>query len=191
MIAPADLSTNDPRRFLPFGDPAYAPDWVAEDRPEWLTKKDQFPAFRDFCLCQLDELDRRANEMTGEQFAALARALAGANFAPTVAVLQSFDDAGISWTELEKRKRRVATGRVGESGPTVADPAERAMLPVARAAMDMAKVRYVIVPRFWPPRKNLPSPWLEMIAAERNKCSPTAARSWFKNNGLPEAWRMN
>lgn len=188
MIAPTDLSINDPRRFLPFADPAYAPDWIAEDRPDWLNRKDQFPDFRDFCLRQLNELDRQAAGMIGEQFAALTRALAGANFAPTIAHVQSFKEAGICWTELEKRKRRVKSGQVGESGATVADPAERAMLPAARAAMDMAKIRYVIVPRFWPPRKNLPSPWLEMIAAERNKCSATKARSWFKNNGIPEVW---
>ena len=42
----ADLTFNDPRRFLPYADPDFDPEWEADNKPKWLTSKDQFPAFR-------------------------------------------------------------------------------------------------------------------------------------------------
>lgn len=187
MIDPADLSPNDPRRYLPYADPSFDPDWQVEDVPEWVMRKDQFPPFQDFCLDQLIELDRRARAMTLDQFAALAVSLSRADFSSTVAQLETLEAAGLNWEEIEKRKRRKSAGQEGKDGPTVADPAARRMLPAAHAAQDMAKLRYVIVPRFWQ-RTNLPSPFLEEIAAERHDCTPSEARSWFKNNGIPSEW---
>lgn len=183
----ADLTFDDPRRFLPYADPDFDLEWKSDDTPAWLTSKNQFPAFSDFCLRQLEELDRRAMAMTGEQFALLVAALSRADFSPAFSRLEEYKQMGMSWEEAERRKRRIAAGQSGKDGATVADPNARRMLPAARAALDMAKIRYVIVPRFWN-RTNLPSPFLEEIAAERHDCTPSEARSWFKNNGTPSSW---
>ena len=183
----ADLTFDDPRRFLPYADPKFDPEWKADDKPGWLTSKDQFPAFRDFSLRQLEELDRRAMAITEEQFGSLVAALSRVDFKPTFAELEKYKQLGMSWEEAERRKRRIAAGQGGKDGATVAHPNARRMLPAARAALDMAKIRYVIVPRFWS-RQNLPSPFLEEIAAQRHDCTPSEARSWFKNNGTPSSW---
>lgn len=188
-----DLSFTDPRRFLPFADPAHAPDWSSRDdpdRPAWGTTDEA--RFTAYCIRQLEELDRRAllwsdeeREMLPDLFAAISRW----DLKSLAKEEQMLAAIGLDWQQFEKRSRRAQAGQTG-TGPTVSDPAARAKLPAALAAQDMAKLRFVIFPRFWN-RQRLTRPSAEEIAAQRYGCDKTAAASWYENNRVAQEWRMS
>lgn len=186
-----------PRYFLSFADPGHVPDWAAEDRPGWLERPADFPAFAAFCLRQLDELDRRATAAAAAQTSApdpimdaLWTASSEENEEYRRQLPRFLDEIGMERQDYETRKRRemerLATERE-RRGPTKADPDKRQHLPAALAAQDMAKLRFVIFPRFWG-RKNLSRPWPDKIAAQRRGCTEAEARSWYNNNGVPAHW---
>ena len=187
-----DLRFTDPRRYLPFADPAHAPDWPSRDDPErpvWGGTDEK--RFTDYCLRQLDELDRRARIWSAEETEMLPKlfeAVAKLDVRSLTGQERALAAMGIDWAEFEKRSRRAKAGQ-GGPGPTVADPAARASLPVALAAQDMAKLRFVIFPRFWG-RQRLTRPRPEEIAARRQGCDASAAASWYENNRIAEEWRI-
>jgi hypothetical protein len=184
------------RHYLPFADPMHAPEWAPEERPGWLSRPADFPAFAAFCLRQLDELDRRAAGAAAQASAsnpimdALWSSSEDENRQFRRQLPRFLDEIGMDREEYQTRKRREMERLATEQdrrGPTKADPDKRQHLPAALAAQDMAKLRFVIFPRFWG-RKNLASPWLGMIAAQRRGCEPSAAESWYENNRVRKQW---
>jgi hypothetical protein len=189
-----------PDRFLLFADPGFAPDWPSRDdpaRPKWPTGRADAPPFVAYCLAQLVELDRRAAALERERPSPMLDALFEASEEESRdyrRLLPRFlDEIGMDRAEFEKRKRREAERLFSDTqrrGPTRADPYERHMSPTARAAEDMAKLRFVIFPRFWG-RKNISAPSVSEIAAQRWGCKSSAAESWYENEGVSKKWKAS
>ncbi len=151
----SDPSMIDAMRYVPFADPAFAPDWVAEDRPDWPLdpREDGIEKFESFCRRQLSELDKRAS-------------------LPSVAIseerkdylfhrMRFLEEIGMQIDEYERIKLRISAKRetvlksIGQApakisvGPTVNAPRSDEKHPSSLASEDIAKLRYVIFPRFW------------------------------------------
>lgn len=182
----------DPGHFLPFANPSFAPDWLSRDdpeRPPWPTGSQDAKRFTAYCIRKLDELDRRA-VIPSDALDVLWAAGIEENRDYKRLLPRFLDEIGIDQQEYERLKRRererLQTGRE-RKGPTKADPIDRAQLLSARAAHDMAKLRFVIYPRFWG-RKNLTLPSVQEIASTRQGCKASAADAWFEDNGVRKQW---
>lgn len=181
----------DPARYLPFADPGHEPDWLSRDDPDlprWLTTDEE--AFMLYCIEQLGELDRRANRAT-DRSRAMLDMLWQHREVDFDRHLPIFLDI-IGWTRdqfetARRRKLEEYSTDTTRTGPTLADPQAREGSASALAAHDIAKLRFVIFPRFWG-RKRRKRPSAEAIAARRQGCSPTAAESWYENEGVNKQW---
>ena len=146
----------DPAVFLPFANPAFAPDWLSRAdpaRPNWPPSgNERVAAFVAYCVHQLEELDRRAAAQLSPFADTLLAASEEENRDYLQHVARFLDEIGMDREEYEKLKRRererLVTGRE-RRGPTRADSIQRGQPPSACAAEDMAKLRFVIYPRFW------------------------------------------
>ena len=196
---PIMFDFDHPSRFLPFADPAHAPDWLSRtdpQRPRWLTTDEE--ALAQYCLDQLDELDRRAMALSAEASEAINLLWRNRDKSLEGSLGIFLDNIGWTREQYETAKRRKSEERDTEqmrSGPTRADPRRRNELPSALAAQDIAKLRFVIFPRFWD-RKNRKRPSAEQIAARRQgltdkqepRCTPSEAESWYENNNVAAFW---
>lgn len=180
-----------PSRFLPFADPAHEPDWSSRDdpeRPDWLTRDEE--RFTAYCLRQLDELDRRAKEPSAEVRSAIDLLWTHRDV-DLERLLPIFLD-NIGWTReqyrtAQRRKQEEYETEATRTGPTRADPSTRNERASAAAAQDIAKLRFVIFPRFWD-RKKRSGPSADEIAASRHGCTRSEAESWYENDKVRKRW---
>ncbi len=194
------LDFDHPARFLPFADPAHEPDWLSRDDPErpgWLTRDEE--RFTTYCLRQLDELDRRAREPSAEAREALDLLWSHRDKSLERSLPIILDNIG--WTQeqyrtAQRRKLEEYETDARRTGPTRADPRDRDERPSALAAQDIAKLRFVIFPRFWG-KQNRKRPSSAEIAAYRQgrtdqdqpRCTPSEAESWYENNHVNRQWK--
>lgn len=195
----------DPAHYVPFADPAFAPDWRPEDRPDWPAKPtgEAADAFGAYCLRQLDELNRRAwmlrqkgtrpNPMMDRLWEA-SREYHGEYERQLPHFL---DMIGMSREEYEKLiLRRLEEDDAGESrrGPTKNAPRSGDRHPSSLAAEDMAKLRFVIFPRFWLDTERNDRTFnarsvAHLAASRYADCEPGAAYSRYNKSGLPALFR--
>lgn len=188
-----DLNPDNPARFLPFADPAHDPDWLSRNdpaRPAWLSRDEE--TFTAYCLTQLGELDRRACTLNRESAAVLDLLWRNRDAEMERCLPLFLDMIGWSREQFERAKRRKLEEwevEATRAGPTKAGP-DRQRLPSALAAQDIAKLRFVIFPRFWD-RQNRKRPSAEEIAARRHGCTPAEAESWYENNRVKHRWNKH